>query len=105
MLVPFHRDVRVGGASLLDKVTIRWVQTFMSCHDIVVRRQAGKLAMSPDKQLFIDKTVAFHLGELKRGFDSGSLNEDMIENADETHFIFNIDNGRTIGFRGDEEIK
>lgn len=102
---PFHKDVNVDGKLLEDKVTIRWVQTFMSSHNIVVRRQAGKLATSPEKQTFIEKSVAHHLGELKRGFESGALKEEMIENADETHFIFNMDNGRTIGFRGDEEIK
>ena len=33
------------------------------------------------------------------------MNEDLIENADETHFIINCDNGRTLGFKGDEHVK
>ena len=56
--------------------------------------------MSPENQLYIEKAVAFHLGELKKGFESGELDEDLVENADETHFLFNIDNGRTVGMRG-----
>ena len=42
---------------------------------------------------------------LKRGFESGQFQEDLIENADEIHFIFNMDNGQTIGFRGEECVK
>ncbi len=49
--------------------------------------------------------VAFHLGELKRGFESGQLNENQIENADETHFVFNMDNVRTVGFRSQEHVR
>ena len=62
----------------------------MMRYDLVMRKQTGKLAVSPEKQLHIEKSVAFHLGVLKRGFASGELNEDYIENADETHFIYLI---------------
>ena len=74
-------------------------------HNLVIRRHVGKNAVSPGKRKFIRKTVAFHLGMLKRGFESGQFQEDLIENADETHFIFNMDNGRTIGFRGEECVQ
>ena len=50
-----------------------------------------------------EKGVALHLGQLKRGFYSGELTEEMIENAHESHFLFHMDNGGTISFRGDEE--
>lgn len=76
----------------------------MQVHDLVIRRQAGTLATSPAKKIYVEKTVAFHLGALKRGFDSGALQNDMVENADETHSIFNMDNGRTLGFRGQDRI-
>jgi len=61
--------------------------------------------VSAEKQLQIERSVAFHLGELKRGFESGILIEDKIENADETHFVFNMDNGKTLGLRGDTSVK
>lgn len=77
----------------------------MECNDLVLRCQAGSLAVSPEKQLYIEKTVAYHFGKLKREFQFGSLIEDLMENADETHFVFNMDNGRKIGFRGDEDVK
>ena len=28
-----------------------------------------------------------------------------MENIDETHFFINMDNGRTLGFRGDSNVK
>ncbi|RHY23144.1 hypothetical protein DYB25_007428 [Aphanomyces astaci] len=64
-----------------------------------------KLSLSPAKKEHIEKTVAYHLGELQRGFASGDLDEDLLCNMDETHFVINEDNGRTLGFRGDSEVK
>ena len=45
------------------------------------------------------------MGELSRGFESGELIEDLIENVDETHFIINMNNGKTLGFRRDDIVK
>lgn len=102
---PYHRSVVHKGKHLSDKISIRWVQHFMRAQQIVLRTQTGKLLVSPTKQLQIEKSVAYHLGELMLGFESGLLNEDRIENADETHFMFNMDNGRTLGIKGDKHIK
>lgn len=38
------------------------------------------------------------------GFESGLLNYDHMENADETHFIFKMDEGKTVRFCGDVDI-
>ncbi|KAL3676680.1 hypothetical protein R1sor_026628 [Riccia sorocarpa] len=54
---------------------------------------------------FIDRSIAYHLGRLCRGFQSGELDENLQENADETYFVINMDNGHTLGFRGDENVK
>ena len=67
-------------------------------HDIVHGAQTGKLMVSAAKQDDIMETVAYHMGELRRGFESGDLNEDLLCNMDETHFLINCDNGRTLGF-------
>lgn len=42
--------------------------------------------------MLIEKEEAGHLGQLKLGFENSELNEDTIENADETHFVLNMDN-------------
>lgn len=98
---PFHKTVRCAQRQIPTRVTPRWIQHFMACNRIVLRAQTGKLMMSSQKQIFIEKYVSFHLGQLKRGFESGKLAENERENADGTHFIFNMDNGKTKGFIGD----
>ena len=51
-----------------------WVYAFQSRHNIVLRQQTGKLKVCRDKEeLDIQKEVNFHLGVLKRHFDSGVL--------------------------------
>ena len=42
---------------------------------------------------------------MKRDFESGILNEDWVENVDETHFVVNKDNEKTLEFCGDETVK
>ena len=61
--------------------------------------------MSPEKTEFIEKEVAYHMGILARGFASGEFKEDCMANMDETRFIINMDNCRTLGFRGDDNVK
>ena len=53
--------------------------------NIVERTQTRKLLSSPIKQAYIEQMVAYHIGELNKGFESGELNEDLIENVDATH--------------------
>ena len=38
------------------------------------------------------------------GFEDGTLDQNRIMNFDETHFIINMDRGRTLGFVGEESI-
>ena len=89
----------------LSRINVRWIQYFMTHHNLVIRRQTGNLARSAEKSKHIRKSIAYHLGTLKRGFESGNLDQDALENAEETHFIFNMDNGRTIGLRETEHVK
>ena len=77
----------------------------MDTHTIVVRCQTGKLMRSPEKEVHVQKTIAFHLGQSHQGFASGELDKNLIENMDETHFVVNVDNGRTLGVRGDNGMK
>ncbi|CAM6124006.1 unnamed protein product [Calypogeia fissa] len=93
------------GKELLSKLNPRWIQSFQEQFDITQRKQTGKLATSPAHQEFMERTVAYHIGIVQRQFQAGELNEDMVENIDETHFVFNMDNGKTLGFLGDTEVK
>jgi hypothetical protein len=61
--------------------------------------------VSASKQKYMKCFVAFHLGVLKNQFESRELDENLIENVDETHFIINYDNGKTLGLKGNEHVK
>jgi hypothetical protein len=66
----------------------------MDVHNIALLSQRGKLSCSLGKE-----------GILQRGFQTGIFDENLIENIDETHFVINMDNGRTLGFWGDTIVK
>ncbi|KAL3702045.1 hypothetical protein R1sor_020067 [Riccia sorocarpa] len=71
-----------------------------SSFNIMSHRQLGVR-----KKVLLKAAAAYHMGVLCRGFQSGELDENLQENIDETHFIVNMDNGKTVGFRGDETVK
>nr|KAE8934151.1 hypothetical protein PF009_g15863 [Phytophthora fragariae] len=77
----------------------------MENNNIILRAQTGKRQLSPEKTAEIEKSVAVHLGELKRGFDSGKYDENAIENIDEAHFVIDFDNGKALGFGGETQVK
>ena len=49
--------------------------------------------------------MSYHLGHLNQGLNSGKLNDNFIENMDETNIIVNMDNVKTLGFRGENDVK
>ena len=77
----------------------------MANNNIVLCRQTGKPQLVPEAQQKIERHVAFFLGKVAREFQNGALDDTNVEKADETHFLFTVDNGRALGFRGDETIK
>ena len=91
--------------SILEFINAQWVQRFMERNNIVARRQTGKLQISPEAQAQIERRFSYTLGCIARAIQSGSIDDNDIENADETHFMINFDNGYTLGFRGDETVK
>lgn len=87
------------------KIDLRWIQSFTERFRIVSRAHTGKHRSSPQKEKEIEISVAVHLGTVSGLMTACKLDENDIENADETHFIINVDNGRTLGFCGDKEVK
>ena len=93
------------GQKVIEKINYGWITAFMERYNIVQRQQTGKLMLSKEKQSAIEREVAYHLGCVKRQFDNGELDEDLIENMDETHFVINMDNGKTLAMKGAENVK
>ena len=109
-----HNPNGVFGKGLLDTksgqmqetmITIRWSQTFCDRFRIISRSQSGKLKMSPEKTVQLEEEMERHLGRLNIGFNNGKFVEDDIGNADETHFQFDMTDGKTLGFTNDEEVR
>lgn len=61
--------------------------------------------MSPVKDLEIELEVARHSSTLSRMLSSEEVDQNDLENANETHVDINMDNGRTMGFYRDKEVK
>lgn len=49
--------------------------------------------------------MEFHIGTLKRAFETGFINENRVENTNETQVIFKLDNGKTLGIYGEQNVK
>lgn len=77
----------------------------MAQSGIVIRRKTWKQQLIPQAQQLFEKRVAFFLRNIGRDFQSGVLRDDEDENEDETHLLINMDSGKTLGFRGGEEVK
>ena len=90
---------------LTSKLTLSWIQQFMHVHNIVLLSQRGRLTCSSEKELQFERVTTYHLGVLHRGFETRVFDENLMENVNETHFVINLDNGCTLGFRGDSTIK
>jgi hypothetical protein len=102
----FHdRTMDQTSVPIMQKNCYSFTQCFIIKHNVVYRMKTGRLSWSPAKERHVRILVAFHLGTLHRGFLSGEYNENYMENVDETHFLINIDNGKTLGFRGDQAMK
>ena len=90
---------------LFEKITPRFVQSFADRFRIASRAHNENFRVSPEKELQIQQDVARHLGDMKRMLTNGKVDENDIGNADETHFVINMDNGRTLGFSGEDDLK
>lgn len=97
-VVPFETPMQ-------ELICPRWVRIFIKRFNVVSRTQSGKLQLGPAAQEMIEKRVAYFLGTVAREFMSGRLNEDDVENSNEAHFVVNYDNGKTLGFWEDSEVR
>lgn len=90
---------------LTEIITSRWVQSIQQAHNIMSRSKTDKLLVSPLKQEKIHREVAFHLGQLHCQFSAVQLNEEMVFNANGTHFLFDANSAETLEMKGDENVK
>jgi hypothetical protein len=90
---------------LIDLIDSNFIQSFMEHYDLCLRSPQGKPKVSIEKQKELDQQMAWFLGNIKRRFESGELDEDHVYNFDETHFIIDMRSGKIIVPRGEKECK
>lgn len=109
-----HSEIGIYGKGLIDAqsgkpqqdlIAFHWIQSFCDRFRIVSRSQSGKLKLSPEKIMKLEKEVAFHLERLKRGCTDGELDQSCINNAEKTPLVCNMDYGRTLGFANDQGLR
>ena len=55
--------------SISGLLSALWIQAFAERFRIISRAHTGKILTSPSKEAFIEKEVAYHLGQLCRDFE------------------------------------
>ncbi|KAE8962854.1 hypothetical protein PR003_g30588 [Phytophthora rubi] len=101
----YIKGLIIKGVPFREKVTEQRIQDFLERFDIVYRRLKGNKQVSEEKQQHIDLAIAAHLGRLKRQFDDKTIDPNQIYNMDESHFVIDLDDGKTLDFQGAEEVK
>eukprot|EP00171_Calliarthron_tuberculosum_P023739 IDg23739t1 len=84
------------GQPISIHITQDFIRRFMDRYDIVRRRQSGALMSSLSATNLIEKRIAYHLGKMEHSFNSQGLDDTLVENMDETHFLFDLDDTFTL---------
>eukprot|EP00644_Phytophthora_capsici_P001835 jgi/Phyca11/107719/e_gw1.14.770.1 len=79
----YNTRFTVKGKPFTSMITPRRVQDFLERNNIVYRRHKGKKQVNEEKQIEIDRSIAVHLGRLKRHFEEGTLDPNQQYNTDE----------------------
>jgi hypothetical protein len=66
----FHPHYEVNDRTIVDHINYRWITRFMATKNIVCRSQTGKLMVSPETTLHIEKQVAYHIGVVSREYSN-----------------------------------
>lgn len=82
--------------ALHEKLGPRWIQYFGKKLRFCSRDKWGKNRLNHEMELMIEDERAEHLGCICGLLTSGKVSGNNLENAEETHFVINIDNRRTV---------
>ncbi|TYZ59005.1 hypothetical protein PybrP1_003655 [[Pythium] brassicae (nom. inval.)] len=110
MSIKVSRSILIDAARLLhessDTFGAKTMKNhhFLERHDVVERKQCGKVDVSEEKHRRIERAAAYHLGVLKRAYQADP-DDELILNTDETHFVVNMDGSKTLEKRGAPTVK
>lgn len=95
---PRSRKIATGNLDM------KWVERFMHANHKVSRVRKGKATPSDKYVEMVEREVAYHLGTLKWDLEFSAVDEDYLFNADETHFVVDPNDGRTLAMKGDKDV-
>lgn len=99
-------DINSGKYSAVSVyISARWLHMFCERHSFVSNDATSKVHLSAAKKSFILRNLAYHCGFLFSEIRVDEHCKDYTENSDKPNFLFNVDNGRALGFKGDEDIE
>ncbi|DAZ97624.1 TPA: LOW QUALITY PROTEIN: hypothetical protein N0F65_002243 [Lagenidium giganteum] len=100
----FNVNTEENCVAIVTKITPSWAQRFCERFNIVHRHQSGNLRVTTTTEETIEKEVATQRGEMKRLFERGILEDDIVTNMNEMHMPINIDNGVCLAFNSQESV-
>lgn len=86
------------------KIYVSCIKSFMTRYRMISRAHTGKHRSSPQNEVKINLSIAAHLGTLS-GLPAAGLSKSYLSNADETHFVITVDNGRRLWFTGETGVR
>ncbi len=73
-------------------------------YEVKVRKQCGLLVWSELYPIYTAQLIAYHLRKLQHGFNDWISGPALVENMGETHFVFNVENKKRLGFKGKRNV-
>lgn len=84
-------------------ISKNWIQNFKNRFNIVSRVRTSNTCLRDAKVQYYKKCMSHMLGNIKSDYDNGMKERD-VENLDETHMVFDMDNKRVLDFQGKKRI-
>lgn len=90
----------VSGKTYVQLINSEFIRRFCDQNYIVRRKMSGNKSKSLEHKIWTDRLIAYHIGVIARGFNDGTFNENTIENMDETHFVYDLDDRLVLARKG-----
>ncbi len=82
-----------------------FITRILQSNNIVTRKRTGNLSRSVQHTEWTQELIAYHLGDLQRKFGDGILTHGLVDNMDENHFWYDMDDAVVLARKGSDLIK
>ena len=93
-----------NGRAIIYQIDRNFIERYCRTRNLVLRANSGNKARSSQFITIVEKKIAYHLGQIAQGFWSGLLDEDNVENLDETHLLYDMDYRSCVSLRGAKSV-